>query len=659
MGRVTDMPAQIGPYQVMREIGRGGMGVVYLAQDTKLDREVAIKCLPDEFAGDEQRLERFNREARLLASLNHPNIATVHGLEEVDGRKYFVLEYIDGESLADYLRQHGRSWRKCLEVASGIADALAAAHARGVAHRDVKPDNVRFTRDGRVKVLDFGLACTVPQDGSGGTDATTVARDTTPGAVLGTPGYMAPEQARGQPADSRSDIFAFGCLVYEMLTSRATFARDTVADSLAATLQEDVEPPSRIAARIPAELDAIVMRCLEKRPDDRYQSARDLAFSLRTVIGERGPSSGRGSRPPGASRRRYRFVGAGLALVAIVVASVWLLWPKPPLQSLAVLPFINESGDENAAFLCDGIAESIINRLATISELRVVPSSTAFHFRGEEDLDRIAQALGVRAVLTGRLIRRGDELTIRVSLDDMQEDRRLWGHPFRGRLDKVLELETDIADRVADELRLRLTDDERSRLARGGTTVPDAHFAYMRGRYFWWQRNSTEDDWKAAAQFERAIELDPNYALPYCGLVDAQCILASWGALQPLGIRDEAQTYVDTALTLDDKLSEAHVSGGLVAMFLNWDWPRAESAFERAIAIDPDLATAYLEYGRMLAWTGRYEDAERQYRAGIEANPVSALFLTGLGMLYSGTGRLAEAEKVLLASNSIPIITKR
>ncbi|MHC4910901.1 MAG: serine/threonine-protein kinase, partial [Planctomycetota bacterium] len=306
---VTDVPAQIGPYRVDREIGRGGMGVVYLARDERLDREVAIKCLPDEFGGDEERLERFNREARLLASLNHPNIATVHGLEEVDGKKYLVLEYIDGESLTDYLCQHARSRRTCLEVASTIADALAAAHARGVAHRDVKPDNVRFTRDGHVKVLDFGLACTVPQNRSDSADATTVARETRPGVVMGTPGYMAPEQVRGQAADARSDIFAFGCLLYEMLTGRETFGRDTIADSLAATLQEDVEPPSRIATRIPAELDAIVMRCLERRPDDRFQSARDLAFALRGVSGQRPVAAPSERMPTGPSHGRRLLAG--------------------------------------------------------------------------------------------------------------------------------------------------------------------------------------------------------------------------------------------------------------------------------------------------------------------------------------------------------------
>jgi TolB-like protein/Flp pilus assembly protein TadD len=334
-------------------------------------------------------------------------------------------------------------------------------------------------------------------------------------------------------------------------------------------------------------------------------------------------------------------------LIAIGALSVWLLWPQPPLQSLAVLPFINESGDEDAAFLCDGIAESIINRLATISDLRVVPSSTAFHFRGEDDLDRVAQAMKVRAILTGRLTRIGGELTIRVSLDDMHENRRLWGHPFRGRLDNVLEVETDIADRVAEELRLRLTEDERSRLARGGTTVADARLAYMRGRHFWWTSNSQDSMWKAASHFEQAIDLDREYARPYCGLVDTMCILAAWGALQPLQIRSEMQARVDTALALDDTLAEAHASAGLVAMYLNWDWAGAEEAFKRAIALNQDLAIAYLEYGRMLAWVGRYDEAEEQYRKGIEANPVSLTVLTGVGMLYAGTGRLDKAEEVL------------
>ncbi len=281
---MTQPPTQIGPYEITREIGRGGMGVVFLARDTKLDREVAIKALPPEVVDDEEKFSRFEREAKLLASLNHPNIATIYGLEEVEGRRYLILEYIDGESLIEYLNRNRQSWRKCVEAAASIADALAAAHARGVVHRDIKPDNILFTRDGVAKVLDFGLALSVSTEKQDEPDDITIRLDTKPGAIMGTPGYMSPEQVRGKPADTRSDIFSFGCLLHEMLTGRATFARDTVADSMAATLRDEPEAPTVCGANTPPELDPVLMRCLEKRPDDRFQSARDLAFTrLRPV----------------------------------------------------------------------------------------------------------------------------------------------------------------------------------------------------------------------------------------------------------------------------------------------------------------------------------------------------------------------------------------
>ena len=328
---MADTPQQIGPYTITREIGRGGMGVVYLARDQNLDRPVAIKALPAKFADDADRLARFQREAKLLASLNHPNIATVFGLEEVDGHHYLIMEYLDGESLIEYLNRNRNSWRKCVEAAAAIADALAAAHAKGVVHRDIKPDNVRFTEGGVVKVLDFGLALPIAAE-SDDSGIATVRMETQPGAVMGTPGYMSPEQVRGKPADPRSDIFAFGCLLHEMLTGRPTFARDTVADSMAATLKDDPAGPVQTGVQIPTELDLVVMRCLEKQPNDRFQSARDLAFSLRSALSGSDPSIRPTSSITTPRRSRHRqWIGGGcVAVMAIVAISAWLLWPKAP-----------------------------------------------------------------------------------------------------------------------------------------------------------------------------------------------------------------------------------------------------------------------------------------------------------------------------------------
>lgn len=651
-GPVIGAGDSIGQFQLIREVGRGGMGVVYLAHDTRLNRDVAIKCLPDDFATDTERLERFRREARLLASLNHPNIATIHGLEEVDGKTYLVLEHVDGRTFRDFIDRDDRSHAQSVETAARIAEAIAAAHARGIVHRDIKPDNIRFMDDGTVKVLDFGLASEIPPEGDGEADGTAVTLKTGAGAVMGTPGYMSPEQARGERADKLSDIFALGCLVYEMLTGRRAFQGGSAADSIAATLREEVTPPSQTSSEIPPELDAIVMRCLERRAEDRFQSAQDLAFSLRSALGT-SRSALTSERPARInSRSRMRWLVISVLALSISALAVWRFLPRPAdaavIQSLAVLPFANGSSDLDAGFLCDGIAESIANRLANLSDLRVVPSHSSFHYRGESvDLDQVARELDAHAILTGRLLRRGDRITVSVSLIDARADRHVWGDRFEEPLGNVLVLESEIADRVASQLRLQLIGEERSQLAKSATTVPEAHLAYLRGRHFWWTSNSQDDLWTAAQHFEQAIELDPDYALPYCGLVDAKCILAAWGAVQPLETRGELQARVDTALALDESLAEAHVSAGTVAMYLSWDWAAAESAFRRAIALDPGLANGYLEYGRMLAWVGRLDESEAIYRKGIEANPVAPTFLTGLGMLYAGSDRLEEAEEVL------------
>jgi serine/threonine-protein kinase len=647
------MPAQIGPYQVDREIGRGGMGVVYLARDSRLDREVAIKCLPDEFGGDEERLERFNREARLLASLNHPNIATVHGLEEVDGKKYLVLEYIDGESLADCLRQPGRSWRKSLEVASGIADALAAAHARGVAHRDVKPDNVRFTRDGRVKVLDFGLACTVQKDGSGGTDATTVARDTRPGAVMGTPGYMAPEQARGQPADARSDIFAFGCLLYEMLTGRVAFGRDTIADSLAATLQEDVEPPSRITARIPAELDAIVMRCLEKRPDDRFQSARDLAFALRG-ISDRSTSVAGSERMPAGRPYLPRLVAGSLAIGCLVVVIAWYVTIRSPddrITSLAVLPFVNESEDPQVAFLCEGVAESIINRMGGVDQLRVVSRNTSFRHAGREDeLEQVARDLGVDAIVTGRVIRRGERLIIGVSVDDAKGEL-IWGDRFDRSLADILVMEGDIVDRIATGMSLQLTAAQRSQLAMSPTPNPDAYLAYLKGS-FWHLRIEGEAYRRALQHYDRALELDSDFALAHAAKAHLYCN-RGLGLFSPAReVWPQARAGAELAVSLDAELPQAHLAIGFIRYIWEWDFAGAETALREALRLKPDFGFAYHILAHVLATQGRFAEALALSKDATRLEPHTLIFNSCQGHFYAWNAQPELAMAKLRETNA-------
>ena len=481
-------PGRIGPYEITREIGRGGMGVVYLARDTKLDREVAIKALPDELAQDDDRVARFEREANLLASLNHPNIATVFGLEEVGSKKYLVLEYIDGESLIEFLNRNRSSWRKCVEPAAGIAEALAASHARGVVHRDIKPENVLFTRDGIVKLLDFGLALPVPTDSGEDRGATTVKIETKPGTIRGTPGYMAPEQVRGKSADPRSDIFAFGCLLHEMLTGRPTFARDTAADSMAATLKDLPKDPIESGIDIPTELNRVTMRCLEKRPDDRFQSARDLAFSLRGAFGA-SEAPARTMRIQTPKPSGFRWTIGAVAVVALVTMGIWLFRPEeeepPRVRSLAVLPFVNDSGDQEADYLAAELPASIIDSLTTLSELHVVPRSTSFRLRNsDEEVTAIGRLLNADLVLIGQINMRGDELRVRAELIDVATNNQQWSHHYDQSLDDTLAVEKEITQRIAQALRLQSTGEEQIRLAKRRPENTEAHLAYLEGRKF-------------------------------------------------------------------------------------------------------------------------------------------------------------------------------
>ena len=622
----ASVPEQIGSYRILREIGRGGMGVVYLARDTKLDREVAIKALPGELAQDQERLQRFEREAKLLASLNHPNIATIYGLEEVEGRRYLILEYIDGESLIEYLNRNRHSWRKCVEAAASIADALAAAHARGVVHRDIKPDNILFTHDGVAKVLDFGLALSVPAEGQDKTEAATMALDTKPGAVMGTPGYMSPEQVRGEPADTRSDIFSFGCLLHEMLTGRATFARDTNADSMAATLRDEPGAPTGCAANTPPELDPVLMRCLEKRPDDRFQSARDLAFSLRRVLSPTGTRQPIAARPPFVLR--WRLV-AGIAAVALIATvSIWVLRPKQPessvvsIRSLAVLPFENISGDPDIEYLADELPASIIDLMSTISNLHVVTRSTAFRVSGSAvDITTIGRQLNVDFVLTGQIQTRNNELRVRAELIEVATNRQQWSQRYDQSLTNTLAIEKEITQRITDALQLQITGQERTHIEQRRPVNSEAHAAYLEGR-FWWNKRTKDGFEKAIERFERANEIDPQYALAYVGSAETYVLMGIYSH-PPLEVMPLAEQAIRRAIELDTTLPGAHTALGWFYGMYRWDWEAAEEAFLKAIALDSMYATAHNFYGDLLTCIGRLDEAEEHKRTVVTLDPGS------------------------------------
>jgi len=629
---MTGLPDSIGAYEILREIGRGGMGVVYLARDTRLDREVAVKCLPSDVACDDERLARFKREARLLASLNHPNIATVHSLEEVDGRMYLVLEYIDGDGLFRHLDRAGRSWQDSVEAAIQIADALAAAHEKGVVHRDIKPDNVMFTRSGTAKVLDFGLAVPVRTDD----DDTALTQE---GAILGTPGYMAPEQARGQPADARCDIFALGCLLHEMLSGTPTFLRDTAMDTFAATLNDT---PKNLPD-VPAALQQLVLRCLAKDLEERRISARDVASELRAMIA--GPPSATTLPPRGAPRG----VLPAMLAVALVGVAFWL-WPKgggepPPAPSLAVLQFKNLTRNEDLDYVARQLPASVIGDLSALAGLRVLPRSTTFRFdRSDADDDPVAigRKLAVDYVLVGEIESRDGQEVVRADLIDIAKHRSAWSRGYDRPVGEALDVVAEITDQIINALELDFHEDARGRLDERRPTSPEAYLAYYRGRAEW-DKNSRAGYERAILFFDEALELDPEFALAYAGKADAYAIMSLNTARPTDELMPEAKAAAELALRYGSELAETHAARGLIAWLYDWDYDKAEAHIRRAIAKNARYAAAHGMLAHVLASKGDYKGAVRSSQTAVAIDPHVGVFSSCLGHNLAWNGRRADA----------------
>jgi len=633
---MSTTPERIGPYEILREIGRGGMGVVYLARDSRLDRHVAIKCVPDEMAGDEERLARFQREAKLLASLNHPNIATVHSLEEVDAKAYLVLEYIEGDTLFDHLDRTGRSWRDCVEVAAAIADALAVAHEQGVIHRDVKPDNVMFTGHGTPKVLDFGLAC--PARRSGEDTLKTVA-----GAILGTPGYMSPEQARGGAADARADIFSLGCLLHEMISGKPAFVRDTVADSIAATL--DDPPPSLAGIGVPEELELLVTRCMEKRPEDRPESARAVAVELRallTIVTSTLPSTSKGPSPP--KRTASRWVPIAIGIAAVVAVAFWLrrddsVQPRAT-PSLAILRFVNETEDEELQYLADEVPASVIDNLSALHGLRVLPRSTSFRVR-DKDPAAAGRELGVDFVLVGEIQRRSSEDRVRAGLIEVATNRQSLSRRYDRPTGEALDVVTQITDQIIRVLDVDLSEEEGRELARRRPARSAAYSAYLKGRY---EKNkiTAEGFERAIELYDQALALDPTFALAHAGKADAYGLLGLSMARPAEFVMPKAKRAAALAIKHDAKLAEAHTSLGQIAWLWDWDYAAAERHLREAIKLRERHWLAHHYLAHVLASRGRYAEAVQSSRDAQRHAPDILISASCLGHNLAWNGERDE-----------------
>jgi eukaryotic-like serine/threonine-protein kinase len=624
---------RLGPYEILAPIGAGGMGEVYRARDSRLDREVAIKVLPEQLAGDSQALARFEREAKAVAALSHPNILVLFDVGEHEGIRYAVTELLAGETLRDRLNRSPLPWRKTVELGVALADGLAAAHGKEIIHRDIKPANIFLTDDGHVKILDFGLArwqgTKVP------TDETATLDETQAGAVMGTAGYMSPEQVRGEKAGAPSDIFSLGCVLYEAVTGRRAFPGKSAGDTMAAILKDDPAAITDSGKQAPPELERVIERCLAKNPAQRFHSAHDLAFALRSILTTTGDQ--RPAVPPQGGRRRAVLSIAAAILVILVAAAGLLYWRSRNAQSidsLAVLPFANMGGSPDSDYLSDGITDSLIDSLSQLPNLKVMSRSAVFRYKGKEADPRMAgRELGVRAVLTGRIIQRGDNLSVSTELMNVDDNSHLWGEQYDRKLADALAVQNEIAHQIVEKLRLRLSSAQVAHMTTRQTANPEAYQLYLKGHYFAGQFTQEGLD-KGMDYFRQAIALDPTYALAYDGISYYYQLIED--LLMPASeAMPRAEDAARKALELDDSLVDTHVQMASNYTMYDFDWPAAEREFQRAIGLNPNYAPAHEFYSWYLISVGRTDQAIQEGQRAVELDPLSAEIHSILGwVLY-------------------------
>jgi eukaryotic-like serine/threonine-protein kinase len=675
--------AKFGYYEIIRQLGAGGMGEVFLAEDSRLRRKIALKVLPENIARDKDRLRRFEQEAFAASALNHPNILTIYEFGAENGIHFLATEFVEGETLRERQRREPLTLREVLDVAAQVASALNAAHSAGIVHRDIKPENVMIRDDGLVKVLDFGLAKltekkTEPLDSEGETRAQV---KTSPGMVMGTAAYMSPEQARGKETDARSDIWSLGVLLYEMLAGQQPFTGETTTDTLAAILHRE---PAPLAEKTPPELARIIRKALQKDKDERYQTSKDLWIDLKNLKRELelaeeiersnipafaksanvgANQSGESATPIHPKAISTQDVGAAqtassaeyivgeikqhkrgffaVLSVLFLVAAGFGYWfyashsassGAGQINSIAVLPFENGGGNPDNEYLSDGMTESLINSLSQLPNMKVIARASVFRYKGKEtDLQKIAGELNVRALITGRVVQRGDTLDISVNLTDAQNNTQLWGQRYSRKLADVFAVQDEIAKQVTSSLRVKLTGDAEQRLTKRYTDNEEAYKLYLQGR-FQWNKRTGESLKKAVEFYKQAIEKDPNFALAYAGLAESYVLFPVYSVASPKDIMPQAKAAAVKALEIDDSLAEAHAALGVYQSNYAWNQPASERELRRAIELNPNYATAHHWLGNCpLTATGRFDEAVTAGRRAEELDPLSPIISADTG----------------------------
>ncbi len=647
-----DPGTRFGRYEIRSHIGAGGMGEVYLAHDTELERAVALKVLPADAASDEQRMRRFIQEAKAVSALNHPNIITIHEIGHEGDVQFMATEFVKGITLLQHMNSSRMKLSEIIDVGMQVASALAVAHEAGIVHRDIKPENLMLRLDGYVKVLDFGLAKLsdpVMIDAEAKTKALV---KTNPGMILGTYRYMSPEQARGQEVDNATDIWSLGVVIYEMIAARSPFGGDTASDVLASILMVEPTPLMQYWPQVPGELERIVMKALAKNKEERYPSARDLLIDLRLFKQRLDAEPELEQIPPGRTLigRDTRLARVGVTDSLEKRHTRGVDKPTAPrrksrkgIDSLAILPMMNASNNPEMEYLSDGITESIINTMSQISNLKVMARSTVFRYKGKEvDPQEVGSALDVRAVLSGKVLQLGQNLIIKAELVNVADGSQLWGEHYNREPDDILTIQEEISREIAAKLRLKLSGEQKKRLSKRHTKNTDAYQLYLKGRYFW-NKRTEEGLTKGIECFNQAIEADPSYALAYVGLADSYIMLATYNLSAPPAVLSRAKAAAERALEIDNQLAEAHTSLAKVRADYDWDWSAAEEGFKRALELNPNYATAHHWYALHLMAMGQFEEAATEIKCAQQLDPLSLSINASTGLPFYWSRRYEQA----------------
>jgi len=617
-------------YEIIEELGKGGMGKVYRVEDKKIKEEVALKLIKPEVASDKKTIERFSNELKMARKIAHRNVCRMYDLGEEKGTHYITMEYVPGEDLKRLIKKVGQfSAGKTIFMAKQVCDGLAEAHRLGVIHRDLKPQNIMVDEDGNARIMDFGIARTVK--GKGITGA---------GVMVGTPEYMSPEQAEVKEVDQRSDIYSLGVILYEMVTGRVPFEGETPLGIAMRHRSEMPKDPKEHNAQIPEDLSRLILKCMEKDKEKRYQSTGEVRSQLERI--EKGIPTTEievPKRKPITSREitvtfgfKKLFIPAAV-VVAVIIAAV-VIWQLIPHKqtSIAVLPFVDLSPQKDQEFLCDGMTDEIIAKLSILEGWKVMNMTSVMRYKNtEKDIKKIGRELNVATILEGRIRKEKDDIRVTAQLVDVEDGFQVWSNTYNQKLERVFDIQSDIAEKIAEALKTRLSSEEKIKIQKKPTESMEAYNLYLQGRWFW-NKRAMSDYQKAIEYFEQAIEIDPNYALAYAGIADSYFLIGRFG-FEGLAF-PKAKEAAIKALEIDSMLTEAHASLGALKLFYDRDWMGSEKEFKKAIELNPNYATAHHWYAILLLYLDRFDEAIREIHRALESDPLSLAINRDVGEVF-------------------------